>query len=126
MDVAILALDGVFDIGLAAIQDTFALANALAGARPPFRVARVGVRRRVRTGHGLDVPVAPARQRPELVIVPAISALTPERVDQILARRDVRDAAALLARWRAAGSRVAGACAASFLLAAAGVLDGRR
>lgn len=126
MDVAILALDGVFDIGLAAIQDTFAIANALAGARPPFRVARVGVRRKVRTGHGLEVPVTKARQRPELVIVPAISALTPAGVDQILARGDVKEAVALIARWRAAGTRVAGACAASFLLAAAGVLDGRR
>lgn len=126
MDVAILALDGVFDIGLAAIQDTLAIANALAGARPPFRVARVGMRRRVRTGHGLDVPVAPAARRPELVIVPAISAMTPARIDEILARRDVRDAAELIARWRAAGTRVAGACAASFILAAAGVLDGRR
>src|SRR5690606_41043837 len=86
MDVSILALDGVFDIGLAAIQDTLAIANALAGARPPFRVARVGVRRRVRTGLGLDVPVARAGPRPELVIVPAISAMTPARIDEILAR----------------------------------------
>lgn len=126
MDVAILTLDGVFDIGLAAIQDTLAIANALAGARPPFRVARVGVRRTVRTGHGLEVPVTKARQQPELVIVPAISALTPARVDEILARPDVREAAALIAQWRAAGTRVAGACAASFVVAAAGVLDGRR
>jgi transcriptional regulator GlxA family with amidase domain len=126
MDVAILALDGVFDIGLAAIQDTLAMANALAGPRPPFRVTRIGVRRRVRTGSGLDVPVEPVGRRPELVIVPAVSALTPEGVDEILARPDVRDAAALLARWRAAGTRVAGACAASFVLAAAGILDGKR
>lgn len=127
MDVAILALDGVFDTGLAAVQDTLAIANALAGPRPPFRAQLVGVRRRVRTGHGLDTPVAPApRRRPDVVIVPAISALAPPRMDQILARPDVRDAAALIAKWRDGGARVAGACAASFILAQAGVLDGLR
>jgi transcriptional regulator GlxA family with amidase domain len=87
------------------------------------------VRRRVRTGQGPDAPVAPAasvRRRPDLIVVPAVSAMTPVQVDEILARRDVRDAAALIARWRADGARVAGACAASFVLASAGVLDGRR
>lgn len=131
MDVAVLALSGLFDTGLASVLDTLAIANALApsvGSRAPFRVRCVGVRARVRTGHGLHVPVAPAARTapPDLVVVPAISAFAGDQVDAILARPDVVDAAALLARWHAAGAVITGACAASFVIAAAGLLDGQR
>ena len=57
MRIHLLALDGLFDTGLAAVLDAFALANKLAlqqkghGA-PPFDVSVVGVKTKVRSGLG--------------------------------------------------------------------------
>ncbi len=126
MRIAVLLLDGVFDTGLAAVLDTLALANAFAEARTHFVVTKVGVRRRVKTGQGLVVPLdALPRQAPELVIVPALGAKSPESLDVALACAEARDAAALLQRWRGHGTRIAAACTASFLLAETGLLDGK-
>ncbi len=126
MHVAILALDQVFDSGLATLSDTLETANQLAGEAPPFRLTRIGVRRSVHSAQGLTVPVeAPPARRPDLVIVPALGCKTPDTIAAALERRDVADACALLTKWRGAGAQVAGACTATFVLAAAGVLDGK-
>lgn len=126
MHVAILALDQVFDSGLATLCDTLETANQLAGDAPPFRWTRVGVRRSVHSAQGLTVPVEePPARRPDLVILPALGCKTPETIAAALERRDVADACALVAKWRGAGAQVAGACTATFVLAAAGVLDGK-
>jgi transcriptional regulator GlxA family with amidase domain len=125
MNVAILALDQVFDSGLATVADTLETANALAGTSAPFALSRVGVRRRVRTAQGLAVPVTPPTRRPELVIVPALGCKTPDTLAAALRRRDVAEACELLARWRAAGTQVAAACTATFVAAQAGLLDGQ-
>jgi transcriptional regulator GlxA family with amidase domain len=132
--VAVLLLDGMFDTGVSTVLDTLDTANALAAsaaaknAPPPFRVTRVGVRSRVRTSLGFAVEVerARAQKRPDLVVVPALGAKTPETLEAALERRDVAEGAALLAEWARAGTEVAGACTASFVLGAAGLLDGRR
>jgi hypothetical protein len=62
MKVYVLALDGVFDTGLATVLDAFATANELAEisglAAPRFEVAIVGVRGSVKTSQGLIVPDA--------------------------------------------------------------------
>jgi transcriptional regulator GlxA family with amidase domain len=126
MDVTVLALDGVFDSGLAVIRDTLATANELAPDRRPYRVTVAGVRRRVRTSHGLAVPVVAPPRRPELVIVPALGCKTPDTIAAALDRADVAEACAQLAAWRAGGARIAGACTATWVLAHAGLLDGRR
>ena len=125
MRIAVLVLDGAFDTGLAAISDTLAIANALAApARPPFTVTRIGVRRRVTTGHGLVVPLDELpRRAPDLVVVPALGAKTPAALDAMLERPDVRDATQMLATWAARGTPVAGACTATFMLGAAALLD---
>jgi len=130
MRIDVLALDGLFDTGLTAILDIFTTANSLsaaAGSAPPFDLSIIGVRRKVRSGLGLTVPVTPVRsdRAPDLVIVPALKAVTPERLLAALARADVRDAVVHIAQWRSAGSRIAAACVGTFLLAEAGVLDGR-
>lgn len=125
MRIAVLALDGVFDTGLAAISDTLAVANALAGSKAaPFEVARIGMRRRVTTGQGLQVPVAELpRRAPDLVVVPALAAKSASGLDVALARSDVREATELLAAWAQRGTRVAGACTSTFVLGAAKLLD---
>ena len=61
MRVYVLALDGVFDLGLSAILDAFQTANELIEmnglAVPQFEVKIVGMRKTVRTAHGLRVPI---------------------------------------------------------------------
>src|SRR4051812_24029506 len=112
MRVFVIALDDVFDMGLSALLDTFDTANGLAAqsGKPGlrFEVHIVGLRRAVRTHHGLRVPVAtaPAEARPDVVLVPALGAKTPAALTAALARADVREAGAMLERWAAAGAVV--------------------
>ena len=67
MKINVLALDGVFDTGLATVLDAFAIANELAAMSglesPRFDVTVTGMRRRVRTAQGLGVPVAAAERK---------------------------------------------------------------
>lgn len=130
MHISLLALDGVFDTGLATLHDAFSTANELSALQgfqaPPFTVSVVGVRQRVRTANGLRVPVAAAEKRPDWVIVPAIGAKMPDVLGPALDKPEVRDACALLQRWRSDGVRCAAACIGTFILAEAGVLDGEQ
>jgi transcriptional regulator GlxA family with amidase domain len=128
MQIDVLALDGVFDTGLTALLDVFATANELSGGKASLRVRVVGVRRRVRTDLGLVVPVLPAddRQRPDLMVAPALGTKTPHALGAALQRRDVLDAVELLRNRSRQGTRMAAACTGTFVLAASGALDGRR
>lgn len=131
MKIAVLALDGVFDTGLASVLDVFGTANELADAfglgQARFDTTIVGVRDAVHTWQGLQVPVQPAvaSAAPELVVVPAIGQKMPEPLEKALARRDVADAAEILRGWAAAGTRIGAACIGTFVLAETGLLDGR-
>src|SRR5262245_43574206 len=80
MRIDVLALDGVFDTGLTALLDVFGTANELSGGKRPLRVRTVGVRRRVHTDLGLLVPVQPAdpRDRPDVMVAPALGTKTPQ------------------------------------------------
>jgi transcriptional regulator GlxA family with amidase domain len=130
MKLAVLALDGVFDTGLATVLDTLATANELAAlqqpARPQFEWHVVGLRRHVRTAQGLRVPVEPvgAARRPDWVVVPALGTKMPQPLLQALARRESAQAAAQLRAWHAGGARIAAACIGGFVLAESGLLDG--
>jgi transcriptional regulator GlxA family with amidase domain len=141
MRVDVLAVDGVFDLGLAAVLDSLQTANELmslpsrpAGGRaagmasvPPFDVRVVGVRRRVHTSQGLTVPVRPiGGRRPECVIVPAVGYKMPGPLERALARPDVRDAAAALGQFARGDTLVSAACIGTFLLGESGLLDGQR
>jgi len=127
MRIDVLALDGVFDTGLSALLDVFATANELSAGEPPLRVRVVGVRRRVRTGLGLQLPVEPADDHdlPHLVVAPALGSKTPQALEVALRRRDVLDAVQLLRDRSERGTRMAAACTGTFMLAASGALDGR-
>ncbi len=129
MRIQVLVLDGVFDSGLAVILDTFETANALAAhARKPtrFDVTITGLRRTVTTHQGLKVPVVPldGGPRPDVVVVPALGAKTLDTITAALARRDVAETGEILRHWAAKGVAIAGACTATFVLAASGILDG--
>ncbi len=130
MRIHVLALDGVFDTGLATVLDTLATANELAPlagiASLRFEIATIGVRRRVRTAQGLTVPVRPATsaRRPDWLVIPAIGHKMPDTLLPALAARQVADAGVLLRRWTPRGTRVAAACIGTFVLAESGLLDG--
>ena len=130
MRIHILALNGVFDTGLAAALDSFATANALAEmtgiSSLRFQVSLVGLRKTVITAQGLRVPVTAAAraQTPDTVVVPAINHLTPEPLVKALAASEVREAGALLRKWSERGALTTAACVGTFVLAEAALLDG--
>lgn len=131
MRIHVLALDGVFDLGLSAVLDVFQTANELIEvsgvAVPRFDVRVVGVRKSVKTSHGLSVPVQSAGTRvPEYVVVPAIGFKMPGPLEIALTRPDVRDAAVLLNRCAQRGAITAAACIGTFVVAESGLLDGHR
>jgi len=129
MRVCVLALDGVFDTGLATVLDAFQTANELAEmsglASPRFDVSMVGMRKSVKTSQGLTVPVAAAPMRvvPDWVVVPAIGFKMPGPLQAALARPDVSDAAQTLRSWSERGAGTAAACIGTFVLAESGLLD---
>jgi transcriptional regulator GlxA family with amidase domain len=129
MKIDVLALDGVFDTGLSGVLDVFRAANELSAAdAPKLQVRAIGLRRRVRTAGGLLVPVerADAGSAPDVLVAPALGTKTPEALEAALDRRDVREASQLVAERSAGGTRVAGACTGTFILASGGVLKGRQ
>ncbi|HEX3941073.1 MAG TPA: helix-turn-helix domain-containing protein [Acidobacteriaceae bacterium] len=131
MRVYVLALDGVFDLGLSAVLDAFQTANELIEPTglviPQFEVKVVGMRKSVRTGHGLKVPIQPVgRHPPDYVIVPAIACKTRDTLNAALARPDVRDAAKAFRKWASEGAKLGAACAGTFVLAESGLLDQQR
>ena len=130
MRINVLVLDGVFDLGLSAILDVFETANELIGASdlaiPPFELKLIGVRRTVSTAHGLRVPVAAKGHRsPDCVVVPAIGFKMPAVLEKALERPDIADAAGQLRGWDRGGATMTAACIGTFVLAEAGLLDGR-
>ena len=134
MRIYILVCDQVFDTGLSTLLDTFSIANELDGAtgnskKKRFDVTIVGVRKRVLTSQGLQVPVVLAdtlKKRPDVVLVPAMGAKMPAPLRIALERRDVADAGILLRHWSEEGAITGAACTGTFVLANAGLLDGEK
>ncbi len=130
MKLHVLALDGVFDTGLATVLDSLSIANELAAMTgresPRFETSVIGMRRRVRTSLGLGVPVVEAGRgrAPDCVIVPAIGCKMPAPLEGALRRPDVLDALDALRGWAAGGASLAAACVGTFVLAESGLLDG--
>lgn len=111
------------------ILESFSLANAFSAQQmkgaPRFEVSVVGVRKRVRSGHGRPVPVEPITRglRPDWMIIPAIRAVTPDLLIPALARPDVSAAKAQLVQWHRDGARIAAACIGTFIVAETGLLE---
>jgi hypothetical protein len=86
MKISILALEGLFDTGLIVTLDALTLANKFSAMQmsgtPRFDVTVVGVRKRVRSGQGLSIPVKDIKPslKPDWVIVPALGVGTPEQL----------------------------------------------
>jgi transcriptional regulator GlxA family with amidase domain len=95
------------------------------GGSPYFDLSVVGVRKKVRTAQGLNIPVQPITPdlKPDWVIVPALNTALPEQLIPALERLDVKQAKAQLLAWHAEGARIATSCIGTFLLAETGLLD---
>jgi transcriptional regulator GlxA family with amidase domain len=130
MHIHILALNGVFDTGLATVLDAFGTANALAEmtgiSSLRFQTKVVGLRKTVTTTQGLSMPATSAAraETPDAVVMPAINHLMPEPLVQALASGEVREACAVLRNWSERGALTAAACVGTFVLAEAALLDG--
>jgi transcriptional regulator GlxA family with amidase domain len=131
MRISVLALEGLFDTGLAVALDAFALANKFSaqqmGGTPHFDMSIVGVRKTVRSSQGLGIPVQAITPdlQPDWVIVPALATGTPEQLIPALGRPDVMKATAQLLKWHSEGAQIAASCIGTFLLAETGLLDDR-
>lgn len=131
INIAILTLAGVSDTGLAALQDSFSLAEELSQSFEScalgFNVTRVRVGHHVETAHGLTVPAIDAEtiQTPMVVVVAAIGAKTPEALEMALKQDVISNTGALLRKWHAEGAIIAAACTGTFVLAESGLLDGK-
>jgi len=131
MRIDVLALEGVFDLGLSAVLDAFQTANELISLSglsvSRFELRIVGLRKAVKTSQGLSVPVHPISTRaPDCVVVPAIGFKMPGPLEAALARPDVRDAAPLLQNWSRRGATMTAACIGTFVMAESGLLDHHR
>lgn len=130
---AILALDGFADSGVAVVLDIVRAAAAIAGRdrKPaPLRATIVSPSApQVRAASGATIATARSLRSlgdADVVLVPGIWVQGPENVSDVLARSDVARATAAIVRAYAGGAIVAGSCSGVFLLAAAGLLRGRR
>jgi transcriptional regulator GlxA family with amidase domain len=131
MKSAVLVHDGVFDSGLAAVLDVLDFANALAeqvpGA-PSWHVTVVGLQPEIQTGAGHLVAAEPVTdtETADLLIVPARAARGPAEVLEYVVGDQSLPVRSVIARTRERGTAIASACAGTFLLAEAGILDGLR
>ena len=128
MKVAIVVYDGVFDSGLAAILDVLDNANALGGQiheAPTWNVTMVGASPQVRTGAGLTVAPEPLEhaQAADLLVVPALAESRPSALLDHVSGDVSLPVRNLIAHTRDRGTAIASACAGTFLLAEAGILD---
>jgi transcriptional regulator GlxA family with amidase domain len=131
MRIHVLSLDGVFDLGLAAVLDAFQTANELIAmaelAVPRFELRVVGVRKVVHTSQGLSVPVRSAGTRaPDCVVVPAIGFKMTGPLEAALARPDIEDACHTLRHWAQRGATITAACIGTFVMAESGLLAHQR
>ena len=131
MRVHVLALDGVFDLGLSAVLDAFQTANELAEmsglSAERFDVKIVGVTKSVKTSQGLTVPLrAIGSKPPDCVVVPAIGFKMPDPLEAALLSPQIPAAAGLLRRWSRSGAMMTAACVGTFVMAESGLLDQQR
>jgi transcriptional regulator GlxA family with amidase domain len=131
MQVAVVAYDGVLDSGLTAILDVLSFANALGGQipdPPTWSVAMVGPSAQVRTGAGLIVQPKPLEdaQAADLLVVPALIEIDPSVLLDHVAADASLPVRNLITQAHGRGTAIASACAGTFLLAEAGILDGVR
>jgi transcriptional regulator GlxA family with amidase domain len=135
MRVGIVAVPGCFDSGLTTLLDVMRTAEGLRPLVDPaidaIEVSVFGSRARVATASGLTLKTDhrvgddDALATLDVLSIPGIGVATPLTLEEALASRDVRQARNWLANREQDSPRLAAACTGTFVLAEAGVLDGR-
>lgn len=118
--IAVLEIPGAMASSVAITHDVLTTANRVSGAsqRPaPFTVSTV------RCG---ATPNRARTRRADLLIVPGLGTAEPGDLDRKLRSTACRRAQSMLTESFAEGAAVAASCASTFLLAEAGLLEGRQ
>ena len=134
MHVGIAAVPGCFDSGLTALMDVFGTAErvrpAVDRSIAPIEVRMVGTGPKVRTAGGLTLAMdhvvddADALAGLDVLVVPGLGVTTVSSVSEALASTPVRRLRNRLAHDGGGPASLAAACTGTFVLAAAGALDG--
>jgi len=132
LQVAMLAIDGALVSAMSAPLDAFRVANALhqkshPGAPEPFQLHLVSARksREVVGAGGLRLSgIQPMPQQLDLLMVPGLDY---RFAADLLARlNELKAEQSLLSRMHDAGCQLAASCSGTLLMAASGILDGKR
>lgn len=131
--IAILVHDGFTDSGLSIAVDVFRTANSLrerAGQAPLFVVEILSAKGgRVSAASGTSSVATRALRRTKLasvVLVPGFWVEDGAAIDAFVDRETLRPVIRAIAAAHARGALVCSSCAGAFLVAAAGVLDGKQ
>src|SRR5471032_696745 len=132
--ITVLVLDGVFDSSLSITLDTLHAAQSIFAARggaPKVQVRTIAAKAHITTGAGMrmkaDLQLKAAQHEvSDWIIVPGLSHRSDQQLGDGLARSDAVQAMRWLAAAGAGKTRIAASCSAVFLLAQAGLLNGRK
>lgn len=130
--VAVLAVEGALASSMTAPLDAFRLANTLftrvhPGEPEPFLLDLVHAhgKREVMTAGGLLLSgIKPLAFDTEILLVPGLAYRGAQELDEKI--EQLTSERALLQRAHAEGLRIGGGCSGSYLMAASGILDGKK
>jgi transcriptional regulator GlxA family with amidase domain len=135
MKVGIVAVSSGFDSGLSLVLDVLRTANGLRSmvdaSVAPIEYRLIGTSKRITTAAGMSLAIDRRASQPDaldrldVLVVPGIGVATPASLAQAPASRELRQLRRWLTESDLTGLRVAAACTGTFLLADAGLLDGR-
>lgn len=130
-NIEVLVLSGAMPSSVTITLDVLATANRLRARRersPAFAVALAGAgaRRFAALAASAGLSLTEPRKQADIVVVPGLGLATEGEITARLARRDAVAAGRALADAVGRGAQVATSCSGAFLLAAAGLLEGKR